>query len=33
MIEAGKGVAEIVEPWAAEEAAFRLRRQPFLLYP
>jgi uncharacterized protein YbbC (DUF1343 family) len=32
MIEAGAGIDEIVEPWAGAEAAFRRRREPFLLY-
>jgi uncharacterized protein YbbC (DUF1343 family) len=31
-IEAGLSADEIARPWAEEEAAFRLRREPHLLY-
>lgn len=32
-LEAGRPAAEIVASWKAEEAAFRQRRRPYLLYP
>jgi uncharacterized protein YbbC (DUF1343 family) len=31
-VEAGKGYYDVVAPWAGEAAAFRVRRQPYLLY-
>ena len=31
-IDAGRGAAEIVEPWRADEDAFRARRDKYLLY-
>jgi uncharacterized protein YbbC (DUF1343 family) len=31
-LEAGTPVEEIVRPWAENEAAFRGRREPYLLY-
>ncbi|HVL14298.1 MAG TPA: DUF1343 domain-containing protein, partial [Gemmata sp.] len=32
-IEGGAGWRDLAEAWASEEAAFRARRKPFLLYP
>jgi uncharacterized protein YbbC (DUF1343 family) len=32
-IEAGNNYCDIITPWKAEEAAFRERRKPYLIYP
>ena len=31
--KAGKSVADLMKPWAADVRSFRERRKPFLLYP